>query len=109
MNMAQVKHLVLLRLRREVPASQIKEVFTALDQLRLKVPGLLDFCGGPYSSPEGLNRGFTHGFVMTFADEASRDIYLTHPDHEVVKQRILALLDGGVEGVVAFDWKVEGM
>jgi len=78
-----------------------------LDGLREKIPGLLDFSGGPYSSPEGLNQGFTHGFIMTFADEASRDAYLPHPDHEVVKQQILAHLDGGLEAVAAFDWLVQ--
>lgn len=106
--MAKVKHAVLLRLRRDVPATQVTEVFAALDQLRQKIPGLLDFSGGPYSSPEGLNRGFTHGFIMTFADEPSRNTYLSHPDHEVVKQRILAILDGGIDGVIAFDWKMDG-
>lgn len=102
--MPQVKHVVLLRFKREATAAQVAQVFAGLDGLRHKVPGLLDFSGGAYSSPEGLGRGFTHGFVMTFADPASRDRYLDHPDHEVVKQQALALLDGGVDGVITFDW-----
>lgn len=102
--MPQVKHVVLLKFKPDTPRAAVREVFAALDALRRKIPGLLDFSGGPYSSPEGLNKGFTHGFVMTFADEAARDGYLPHPDHEVVKQQILPLLDGGVASVVAFDW-----
>ena len=69
-----------------------------------KIPGLLDFSGGPYSSPEGFNKGFTHGFVTTFADEASRDAYLPHPEHEKVKAIVFPALDGGMDGVAAFDW-----
>lgn len=102
--MPQVKHAVLLRFKLQTPVAAVKEVFAALDGLRKKIPGLLDFSGGPYSSPEGLNKGFTHGFVMTFADEASRNGYLPHPDHEVVKAKIMPLLDGGLDAVVAFDW-----
>lgn len=105
--MPQVKHTVLLKLKPETPPAKISEIFQALDGLREKIPGLLDFSGGPYSSPEGLNKGFTHGFVMTFADEKSRDAYLPHPDHEVVKAMIVPWLVGGLDGVVAFDWLVQ--
>lgn len=108
--MPRVKHVVLLRLRRDVAPRTINDLFAALAALQGKIPGLLDYSGGPYSSPEGLHQGFTHGFVMTFADEASRDGYLPHPDHEAVKQQIIPLLDGGVSGdplsgAVAFDWR----
>lgn len=102
--MARVKHAVLLRFKAETSPQQVREIFAALDRLRRQVPGLLDFSGSSYSSPEGLHKGFTHGFVMTFADEVSRNGYLTHPDHEAVKTLILPWLDGGLEGVVAFDW-----
>jgi hypothetical protein len=102
--MAKVKHAVIFKLKSSTTMTQIREIFTALDGLRSKIPGLLDFSGGPYSSPEGLNQGFTHGFVMTFADEQSRDVYLNHPEHEVVKHRIIPHLEGGLAGVIAFDW-----
>lgn len=105
--MARVKHVVVLRYRRDIPPEKVREIFAALDKLRRQVPGLLDFSGGSYSSPEGLHKGFTHGFVMTFADEASRNGYLAHPDHEAVKALIIPWLDGGLDGVVAFDWLEE--
>src|SRR5262245_7452676 len=88
-----VKHVVLLRIRRDVPPSTIEGLFAEIAGLRSKIVGIHDFSWGPYSSPEGLNRGFTHGFVMTFADEASRDAYLPHPEHERVKAQILDVLD----------------
>ncbi len=103
--MPHVKHVVLLRLKRETPPARVRELFAAIAGLRDKVPGVLDFSGGPYSSPEGLHKGFTHGFVMTFTDAASRNRYLTHPDHETVKTMIVPELDGGIDGAVAFDWE----
>jgi hypothetical protein len=102
--MAQVKHVVVLKLKRTTSEQKVREIFAALDGLRGRIPGLLDFSGGPYTSEEGLHQGFTHGFVMTFADVQSRDAYLPHPEHEKVKQMIIPELDGGLDGVIAFDW-----
>jgi len=102
--MAQVKHVVLLRFRQDTSPAKVDELFGLLRGLREKIPGILDFSGGAYSSDEGLNKAFTHGFVMTFVDAASRDAYLPHPEHEAVKQKILAEIDGGLDAVVAFDW-----
>jgi hypothetical protein len=102
--MSQVKHVVLMKLKATTSEQKIREIFAALDGLRSRIPGLLDFSGGPYSSDEGLHRGFTHGFVMTLADAQSRDAYLTHPEHEKVKQFVIPELDGGLDGVIVFDW-----
>lgn len=55
---------------------------------------------GPYSSHEGLNKGFTHAFTMIFASEEARDGYLTHPEHETVKTTLRGLIDD----IVVFDY-----
>jgi hypothetical protein len=99
-----ITHLVLLKIRADATTDEVEGVFAALAGLKDKIPGLLSFSGGAYDSPEGLNRGFTHGFSMTFSDVAARDRYLPHPEHEKVKLLVLGLLDGGLEGVVAFDY-----
>ena len=102
--MPRVKHVVVMRLKPDAP---VPAIFQVLGDLQRAVPGLLDFSAGSYASPEGLNQGFTHGFVMTFADESARNHYLSHPDHEAAKHRIIPWLDGGLAGVVAFDWLEE--
>jgi len=100
-----IHHLVLLRIRKDAAPAAVERMFQALAGLQAKIPGILSFSGGPYSSPEGLNRGYTHGFAMTFRDAAARDAYLPHPEHEKVKEIVLALLDGGLDGVLAFDFQ----
>lgn len=95
-----VKHVVLLRFKPETSAGTMAGLLVALHELRLQIPGLLDVSAGTNSSPEGLAKGFTHGFVMTFADEASRDGYLPHPAHEAVKAKILPW----VNDVLVVDW-----
>ncbi len=100
-----IHHMVLLKIRPDVPKRKIDEVFRALAELKSKVPGLLSFAGGPYSSPEGLNKGYTHGFCMAFKDGTARDVYLPHPEHEKVKEAVLGILAGGIDGVVGFDFE----
>ena len=99
-----ITHMVLLRIRKDAARKDVDRVFSELALLQRKIPGLLSFSGGPYSSPEGMQKGFTHGFCMTFADAAARDVYLPHPEHERVKSLVLQVVDGGLDGVVAFDY-----
>ncbi len=100
-----IVHMVLFKMKRGVPAAEIGRVLDAVGALKRQLPGILSYSWGPYASPEGLNRGYTHGFCMTFTDARSRDDYLVHPKHEAVKTLVLAVLDGGVDGVVAFDYE----
>ena len=99
-----ITHMVLLRIHKDLPKERVDHVLAELAALQRRVPGILSFSCGPYSSPEGLHRGFTHGFCMTFRDAAARDAYLTHREHEKVKELVLGVLDGGLDGVIAFDY-----
>jgi hypothetical protein len=104
--MSQYKHIVLLKFSPQTSRDEIAEIFEALDDLAQKIPGIIDICSGPYDSPEGLHKGFTHAFIVTFAETEFRDAYLENPDHEVVKQMIVKQLAGGLADVIAFDFKV---
>ena len=44
---------------------------------------------------------------MEFADAAARDRYLPHPAHQVAGSRLVAALEGGTDGLIVFDIKVE--
>ena len=96
-----VKHIVLLKMKPGTSGETVKRIFDALAALKGKIDGIEDFVWGAYSSDEGLNKGFTHGFIMTFRDARSRDEYLPHPEHEKVKEMILPVVDD----VLAFDFE----
>jgi len=100
--MKKIQHIVLVKFP-AAKAHRGAELLAALEALRSELPGFLGVCGGPYSSPEGLNQGFTHGYVLTFVDAPTRDRYLVHPDHDKLKAAFLP----DVEGVVAFDFEME--
>ena len=100
--MSKVKHIALIKFKEGTSEEQINSLFDQILDLTENVEGIEDYVSGPNSSPEGLNQGFTHGFVMTFADAAARDGYLPHPEHEKVKASILPL----AESVLVFDFEV---
>lgn len=99
-----VKHIVLLRFKKDTPPETIKDLFARIGNLRQSVRGIVDLSSGPCCSPEGLGRGYTHGFVMTFRDAAARDMYLPDPAHRKIVDLLLPELEGGVNGVLAFDY-----
>jgi hypothetical protein len=100
--MPQVKHYGVFKFHPEVDEERIRHCFESMAGMVGKIPGLLDFKYGPYDSDEGLNDGFTHGFIMTFESPAARDAYLPHPEHERVKGIVVPCLSR----VIVFDFNV---
>ena len=76
-----VRHCVLVRFAPGTPPAEITAVLAELGELKEKIPGILAFTAGGNVSPEGLARGYTHAFVVDFADRAARDRYLADPAH----------------------------
>ena len=75
-------HVVALKFKDSATIEQVKAVESAFEGLKPKVPGIKSLQWGTNVSPEKLNKGFTHAFVLTFANEADRDAYLVHPAHK---------------------------
>ncbi|MBI3414687.1 MAG: Dabb family protein [Verrucomicrobia bacterium] len=100
--MSAVKHIALIKFKPETTSEQIDQIFNDLLDLSETVPDVLDYVAGANNSPESLNQGFTHGFVMTFKDAAARDAYLPHPEHERFKAAALPF----VESVIVLDFEV---
>lgn len=78
----RVKHVVVFKYKSAATADQIAQVTEAFKSLKNKIPGILSFEYGVNNSPEKLNKGFTHVYLLTFKDAASRDAYLPHPEHK---------------------------
>lgn len=101
-----IRHIVLLKARPDLRPGELEAVFAELAALRKVLPGMLAMSAGPDLSPEGIARGYTHGFTMDFADAAARDAYLVHPDHKAAGARLCACGQGGREGVLVVDLEV---
>jgi lysophospholipase L1-like esterase len=95
-----LRHVVLFKFKPEVTKEQIKEVEDAFAALPKKIPQIKGFEAGTDVSVEGKSEGFTHGFVVTFASEKGRDIYLPHPAHK----EFVSLVGPRLEKVLVFDY-----
>ena len=76
-----LRHVVLFAFRDDAPEDRIRAIEVAFAALKDEIPGVIDLEWGTNESPEGLDQGFTHCFVVTFQDAAARDAYLPHPAH----------------------------
>lgn len=77
-----LRHVVAFQFKESATPAQIKEVVDAFRGLKTRIPEIVSFETGTNVSPEGLDKGFTHGFILTFASAKDRDTYLVHPDHQ---------------------------
>jgi len=78
----KLRHLVAFKFKDTATKEDIKKVEDAFRALKAKVPQIAHFEAGTNNSPESLNKGCTHGWVLTFNSEKDRDDYLVHPDHK---------------------------
>ena len=76
-----LRHVVMFQFNEDASDADIKKVSDAFGELPAKISAIKDFEWGVNNSPEGLNDGLTHCFLVTFASEKDREIYLPHPDH----------------------------
>lgn len=75
------RHVVLFQFNDDTPEQTVLAIEAAFRALCAELPFVTDFEWGRNSSTESLNDGFTHCFIVTFANAQGRDAYLPHPAH----------------------------
>lgn len=101
-----IRHIVLCKFSASVPATERDAIFAQLAALRGHLSGITAMTFGANVSPEGLAQGFAHGFTIDFTDAASRDAYLADDAHGRAGARLVAALEGGVNGLIVFDVEI---
>ncbi len=102
-----IRHIVLLRFRADVDSETRTALFDDLRRLQDRLAGVGGFHSGPNVSVEtNLVRGNLDGFWFDFADAAARDAYLADDGHRALGARIVALTEGGLDGVTVFDMDI---
>lgn len=77
-----LQHIVLFKFKAETTPEKVKEIVAAFEALPSKIKEIKGFQWGTNNSPEKLNKGLTHAFILTFDSEKDRDAYLPHPAHK---------------------------
>jgi len=81
-NDSVLRHVVLFSFNETSSAEEISTIEKSFSALPSKIKEIDDYEWGLNNSPEGLNKGLTHCFLVTFKTEADRQAYLPHPDHK---------------------------
>ena len=102
-NKKQLRHVVLFKFKESATAEDIAKIEKAFTALPDKIPQIKGYEWGTNNSPEGLDKGFTHCFFLTFNSEEDRAIYLPHPDHKAFG----GLLGPYLEDVLVLDYWTE--
>lgn len=77
----QVRHVVVLKFKRDTSEEQLTAIFDRFRDLKNQIPGIVAFEHGANNSTEGMDQGFTHVVMLTFENAQARDTYLPHPNH----------------------------
>jgi hypothetical protein len=88
-----LRHVVLFKFKDGTPLTEVKKVEDAFRALPPKMKEIRDFEWGTNNSPEQLAQGFTHCFLVSFASEKDREIYLPHPSHKAFVDVLTPVLD----------------
>ena len=78
----QLRHVVLFSFKSTSSADDVKKIEDAFRALPSKIKEVKGFEWGKNNSPEGLDQGFTHCFLVSFNSEKDREVYLPHPAHK---------------------------
>ena len=96
----QLRHVVMFKFKEDADPAEVKKVEDAFAALPSQISEISFFEWGLNNSTEGLNKGFTHCFFMSFDSEEARQKYLPHPDH----QAFVGMLDPLVKDALVVDY-----
>ena len=87
-----ITHVVSFKFKDDAKNEEIIKLQNSFFDLEDKIPGILSISGGKNNSPEKLNKGFSHCFIITFLNDQARKEYLPHPDHQEFVSQLKPLI-----------------
>ena len=101
-----IRHIVLTKFRPDVSEKTIKNIYDELAALVEKLPGAANFTGGRSESPEQIERGYMHGFVIDFDSWDALQTYSDNAEHKALGGQLVANAVGGIDGILVLDLDV---
>lgn len=101
-----IRHIVLTKFKPDTSEDLIRDIYTGLSALSIELPGAQNFTGGRSESPEHIERGYMHGFVIDFDSWDALSNYANNPKHQALGGQLVASAIGGIDGVLVLDLDV---
>lgn len=96
-----VRHVVSFKFKPEATPADIQKIEKGFAELKGKIAEVQSIEWGTNISPEDRAKGFTHMWIVTFADMAALKTYIHHPDHVA----FVDLLKPSLDDVFVFDFQ----
>jgi hypothetical protein len=107
MDAPMIRHCVFIRFAPEITSGHKEDLFRQIAGLQSRVPGFLATHAGSNVSPEtGMDKGYSDGFIVDFADAAARDAYLSDTEHQKIGAMLVEAAAGGADGVLVYDFEL---
>jgi Stress responsive A/B Barrel Domain len=103
-----IEHCVFCAIPATVSKADLADVMNRLGSLKEVVQGMVSFRSGPNRDYENKSGNYTYGFVCTFRDRQAHLAYESHPVHQAAGRDLVALCEGGYDGIIVFDLEVPG-
>ena len=91
-----VRHVVTFKFKKNAERSKVQKVEEDFAALKRKIDVIESFEWGTNVSPEKLDKGYTHVWILSFKNEKDRDTYLVHPDHKAFAGSLKDVLEDAV-------------
>lgn len=98
-----IRHIVLIKFHADLSEARIADIWAELRSLTTTMQGVHSVTYGKSESPEQLERGYMHGFVIDFESWDALAHYADHPAHRAFGARLVAHAQGGLDGLLVFD------
>ena len=98
-----LRHVVSFKFTPDATEAQVNALISAFEGLQNDIPQIKAFEWGLNNSPEGLDKGMTYVFLLTFENAQARDEYLPHPAHKAFGEK-----HGGIiADAIVVDYNIE--
>lgn len=101
-----IRHIVLTRFKPDVSEQTIENIYAELAAVSETLEGAGGFTGGRSKSPEQIERGYMHGFVIDFDNWEALKRYADNQAHQALGKQIADNAAGGVDGILVVDLEV---
>ena len=101
-----IRHIVLTKFKPETSEETIRGIYDGLAALTETLPGAQNFTGGRSESPEQIERGYMHGFVIDFDSWDALQNYADNEEHKALGGQLVENAIGGIDGILVLDLDV---
>ncbi|WP_299612825.1 Dabb family protein [uncultured Tateyamaria sp.] len=98
-----IRHCVFLKLKPKADSAKLDKIMLDLEDLVRRLKGCSDFRAGPNRDYEGKTPDYPYGFTLDAENAAALAAYAVDPEHQALGARLVALCQGGADGITVFD------